>query len=126
LGKLRFLYVGSEKFDADIRYYRDSMGAELIWNLEAFGARVAAFRVGAGPLYILADHRPARSCVPIYEVADLEETVRKLKQRGCDPDRGPIDIPNGPCYLFRDPSGNELAIFQDVRPDALHVEDATE
>jgi len=79
LGKLRFLYMGSGKFDAGLKYYRDSVGAELLWNFKAFGARVAAFRVVEGPLLLLADHRPAPSCLPIYEVKSLESTVNQLK-----------------------------------------------
>jgi len=121
LGKLRFLYAGSGKFDADLKYYRDSVGGELLWNFRAFGARVAALRVGEGPLLLIADHRPAPSYLPIYEVKNLESTVNRLKSRNCRPDSGPFEIPNGPCYVFKDPSGNEFAIFQDVRPNAMGV-----
>jgi len=119
LGKLRFLYTGSEKFDADLKYYRDSIGAELVWNFKAFGTRVAAFRVGEGPLVLIADHRPAPSYMPIYEAGNLKNAVNELKKRGCNPDSGPFEIPNGPCYVFKDPSGNEFAIFEDVRPNAM-------
>jgi predicted enzyme related to lactoylglutathione lyase len=119
LGKLRFLYTGSKKFEADLKYYRDSIGAELLWNFKAFGARVAAFRVGEGPLVLIADHRPAPSSMSIYEAENLKSTVSELKKRGCIPDSGPFEIQNGPCYVFKDPSGNEFAIFQDVRPNAL-------
>ena len=38
------------------------------------------------------------------------------------PTAGPFGIPDGPCYTFRDPSGNELAIFGNERPDALERE----
>ena len=122
LGRLRFLYVGSEKFDADLKYYHDSIGAELVWNVKAFGARVAALRLGDDPLLLLADHRPAPSCLPIFEVKDLQKTVSELKARGASPESGPFEIPNGPCCVFKDPSGNEFAIFQDVRPNAMEDE----
>ena len=118
-GPLRFLYVGSADFDADLRYYRDSLGAELVWNRKAFGARVAALRVGTGPLLVLADHRPAPSCLPIFEVDDFEEAMKDLERRGNTPDKGPLEIPNGPCAIFKDKSGNEFAIFQDVRPNVM-------
>lgn len=119
LGKLRFLYVGSGKFDDDLSYYRSGVGGELVWNFKAFGARVAALRIGDGPLLLLADHRPAPSSMPIFEVEDLKSTIKQLKSRNCQPEGGSLEIPNGPCYLFKDPSGNEFAIFQDVRPRAL-------
>lgn len=115
-GNLEYLYVGTADFERDLAYYRDVLGAPLLWNLEGFGAHVAAFRLGQGPLLLLADHRPAPSCMPLYAVADLKETGRDLRKRGWKPDGRPFEIPNGPCYVFDDPSGNHLGIFQNDRP----------
>jgi hypothetical protein len=105
LGPLRFLYVGSADFDADFRYYRDSLGAELVWNRKAFGARVAAFHVGTGPLLLLADHRPAPSCLPIFEVDDFEKALKDLKRRGNTPDRARSRFPMAPAPSSRIPAG---------------------
>jgi len=121
-GRLRFLYVGTGKFEEDLKYYRDRLGFEVVWNKKAFGARVAALRVGEGPLWLLADHRPAGSCMPIFEVIDLDEALHELKGRGAEPERGPFEIPNGPCCVFKDPSGNEFAVFEDVRPNVFEEE----
>jgi predicted enzyme related to lactoylglutathione lyase len=119
LGTLTFLYQGSADFERDLAYYGQIIGAQKVWHFEHFGARVAAFRVGEGPLMIIADHRPAPSCLPVFAVEDLEGTVRDLKARGCEAEGGRFEIPNGPCYLFKDPSGNAFAIFQDVCPKAM-------
>jgi predicted enzyme related to lactoylglutathione lyase len=119
LGTLAYLYLGSADFERDIAYYQGVIGAQKVWHFEHFGARVAAFRVGAGPLVLLADHRPAPSCLLVFEVTDLEATVRGLQARGWEAEGNRFEIPNGPCYLFKDPSGNEFAIFQDVRPHAM-------
>ena len=119
LGELKYLYVGTSRFEEDLAYYSDVLGGEKVWQFEEFGAKVAAFRVAAGPLLLIADHRPAPSCLPVFAVRDLDATVSALEGRGWRPDRGPIEIPDGPCYLFRDRSGNELAVFGNVRPDAL-------
>lgn len=119
LGHLAYLYVGTSRFDEDLAYYRDVIGAELLWSFDRFGARVAAFRVAAGPPLLIADHRPAPSCLPVFAVPELEVTVRALEARGWRPEAGPFEIPDGPCYLFRDPSGNQLAVLGNVRPDAL-------
>lgn len=113
---LQYLYVGTSKFQRDLDYYKDVLGASLIWNLEGFGAHVAAFCLGKGPLVLLADHRPAPSCMPLYRVNDLKETAKTLRKRGWAPEGRPFEIPNGPCYVFEDPSGNRLGIFQDDRP----------
>ena len=113
---MRFLYIGTGKFEEDLRFYRDAIGAELVWNRNAFGARVAAFRMGEGPLWLLADHRPAGTCIPIFEVSNLKDSLREFRARGTRQDRGPFEIPNGPCCIFKDGSGNEFGIFQDERP----------
>lgn len=118
-GLLKYLYTGSKDFAKDLAYYRDVLGARVVWNFHEFGAHVAAVEVGEGPLILLADHRPAPSMMPVFVVGDLEATVRALRKRGWRELQGPLEIPDGPCYTFQDPSGNEVAIFQNDRPDAL-------
>ncbi len=115
-GTLAYLYVGTANFERDLAYYRDVLGGELVWNHTGFGAHVAAFRIGGGPLLLLADHRPAPSCMPVYEVDDLKNASKALKKRGWKPDGRSFEIPNGPCYAFEDPSRNRFAIFENVRP----------
>jgi predicted enzyme related to lactoylglutathione lyase len=119
LGKLAYLYIGTSDFDRDVAYYRDVLGAELVWAFNAFDAKVAALRVCDGPLFLLADHRPAPSCMPILAVENLEATAEALKRRGWKSDGDRFDLPNGPCYKFTDPSGNPLAIIENDRPDAM-------
>jgi hypothetical protein len=119
LGRLKYLYVGTARFEEDLAYYVGVLGAEKVWHFERFGAKVAALRVADGPLLLLADHRPAPSCMLVFAVADLEATATELRSRGWEPQAGPFDIPDGPCYVFADRSGNPLAIFGDVRPDNL-------
>jgi len=115
-GPLRFLYVGTADTERDLAYYMKVLGAEKLWRFKEFGADVAAVRLGAGPLLLLADHREAPSVMPIFEVDDLKATAKDLKKRGWKPKGSSFEIPNGPCYVFLDPSGNEYAIFEDVRP----------
>jgi hypothetical protein len=55
-GKLEYLYVGTVDFERDVAYYRDVLGAEVVWAFHAFGARVAALRVCAGPLLVTVDY----------------------------------------------------------------------
>ena len=113
LGRLAYLYVGTAAFERDRAYYRDVLGAELVWAFHAFGARVAAFRVCQGPLVLLADHRPAPSCMPVLAVADLDATIAALKARGWRSE--------GRCSRYRvaDPSGNPYALFQNDRPGVM-------
>jgi predicted enzyme related to lactoylglutathione lyase len=119
LGKLAYLYLGTAAFERDVAFYRDVLGGNIVWAFNAFGAKVAAVQVCDGPLFLLADHRPAPSCMPILAVENLEATVEELKRRGWQSDGDPFEIPNGPCYRFTDPSGNQMAIFQNTRPGAM-------
>src|SRR5437899_7529166 len=90
--------------------------ADKICDLSSFGTRVSSFLIWYAPPVLLAGHRPAPSCLPIFEVKDIDATAKELKRKGWQPESGKFEIPNGPCYLFKDPSGNQLAVFQDVRP----------
>ena len=117
--KLKYLYVGTSDFERDLAYYRDILKADLVWNLTGFGVHVAAFKVGAGPMVLLADHRPAPSCMPVYAVENLGAAVRALRKQGWKPDGGRIEIPNGPCYAFEDSSKNRFGIFENVRPNVF-------
>src|SRR3989337_411710 len=93
---LEYLYMGNADFERDLMYYRDVLGAPLVWNLDGMGARVAAFRLARGPLMLLADHRPAPSCMPLYVVKDLKATAKALRKRGWKPGGRTFEIPNGP------------------------------
>jgi predicted enzyme related to lactoylglutathione lyase len=120
LGRLAYLYLGSADFDADMAYYRDVVGAAVVWNFARFGARVAAVRVAAGPLLLIADHRPSPSILPIWAVDDLDATEEQLRARGWIADER-VEVPDGPVALFHDPSGNQLALLGEDRPAALEA-----
>ncbi len=120
-GKLTYLYVGTSDLDRDLSYYTKVLGATLLWNYHEFGAKVASVRLCEGPQYILADHRSAPSVLPIFEVGDLKATAKNLRSRGWKPESRSFEIPPGPCFVFKDPSGNELAIFENARPGLMET-----
>lgn len=115
-GPLRFLYVGSSDVGRDLKAYV-AAGAVEVWDKTAFGTRVAAVRMGPGPMVLLAGHRPAGHVLPIYEVKDLKATVKRLRSAGWTVEGEAFEIPNGPCRLVKDPSGAEVALFEDRRPE---------
>jgi predicted enzyme related to lactoylglutathione lyase len=118
-GRLKYLYIGVDDFPATLRYHTEVLGARLVWHFHDFGTDVAAVELGEGPLLLLAEHRHAPSVLPIFIVDDLEATVADLRKNGWVPLAGPFGIPDGDCYTYQDPSGNEFAFFEDTRPDAL-------
>jgi predicted enzyme related to lactoylglutathione lyase len=117
--KMAFLYVGSSDFEADFHFYRHLLRAQLVWGFDRFGAKVAAFKLGDSPLILIADHLTAPSTMPIFMVNDLALTIKQLTLRGWRSERESIEIPNGTCYVFQDPSKNRYAIFENVRPLAM-------
>ncbi|MFO1533867.1 MAG: VOC family protein [Thermoplasmatota archaeon] len=118
---MRFLYVGSSDTGRDAAWYVEHAGARKVWHFKAFGAEVAALQLGPGPLVLLADHRKAGTVLPIYEVADLFTERGRLEKAGWECHDPGFETPNGPCVLLRDPSGNELALLEDRRPQAMEA-----
>ncbi len=82
---LRYLYVGSKSVQKDLEYYTNILGAEKVWDISSSGTRVAAVRLGKGPLVLLADHRPPGSCIMIFQVEGVKVASEKLRKRGWKP-----------------------------------------
>jgi len=118
-GPLRFLYVGTSDTARDVRWYVEKAGACKVWHLRAFGAEVACLDVGAGPMLLLADHRPPGTVLPIYKVDDLKATVQAMQKAGWEPEGPLFEVLNGPCRMFKDPSGNEVCLMLETRPGAM-------
>ncbi len=127
-GRLVYLYLGSGDVAADLAWWNEVLGAELLWRYAAFGADVAGIRLGgdasggavpAGPVVILADHRPVPSCLPIWAVDDLDLTIEWLAATGWSRSAVRVEVPDGPCLVLTDPSGNQLALLRQDRPDVL-------
>jgi predicted enzyme related to lactoylglutathione lyase len=118
-GKLEYLYIGCADFDRDLTYYTEVLGAQLLWAFDSLDARVAALRLAAGAPLLLSTHRQAPSCQPIFSVASLDTAVKTLMARGWTSQGDAVETPNGTAYLFVDPSGNQFAILQNDRPDAM-------
>jgi hypothetical protein len=117
--ELRFLYLGSDNTDEDLPAWLTLPGARLRWRFEAFGADVAAVDLGAPPLILLADHRPAGSVLPIFAVADLEAASATLLAGGWRRQLGPLGTPEGPATVLSGPSGTSLALLRVDRPGAM-------
>ena len=117
---LDYLYVPAPDFEKSLRYYLETLGGELVWKIHAFDAWVACIRIaGDGPPILLASHLEGDCPIQIYSVANLAKAARELRTRGWRAETGPFEIPNGPCYTFRDPAGVRLAIYENQRPEVV-------
>jgi hypothetical protein len=101
---------------ADLEALREGLGAELVFAIEAFGARVAMLRLAGGPPeLLLADHLEGEQPVLVYRVDDLAAAVRELEGGGVD--AGPeLGIPYGPMHSFV-VAGKRLAVYEVTRPE---------
>ena len=80
---LDFLYTPSADVAADVEHFTGVLGAELVFAIEAFGARVAMLRLSASePALLFADHLGGERPVLLYRVADLEAAMSALEARG--------------------------------------------
>lgn len=120
--RLVYVYVGTSNYDADYEFYKNVLRAELIWEFENFGAKVAAFNLCGKPYLLIADHVQAPSKRLIYEVENIRTAAKQLKARGWKADGNESEVPDGPCINFSDKSGNKYAILQMTRPYILEGE----
>lgn len=121
-GRLAYLYLGTSDAATDLAFYQEAFGAQLVWRFHAFGTDVGAVRIASeGPLVVLAEHRPAPSCLPIWTVADLDAAVERLARSKFAPAGETVGTPDGPVHVLRDPSGNEIGLLRADRPGALEA-----
>jgi hypothetical protein len=115
--RLDFVYTPSTDVAADVQQFVDTLGAEVVFAIEKFGARVAMVRLASEPPEVLlADHFEGERPVLVYRVESLAEATETLIGRGFDP--GPeLEIPHGPMRSFALPSGHRVAIYELTRPE---------
>jgi len=116
---LDFLYVPAPDIEASISYYTNVLGSKLAWKIHAFGVWVACVRVSnSEPLLLLADHIKKNDLIMICRVSSLDSTASTLRSQGWKEEKM-LEIPPGPCYTFRDPAGNAIAIYENLRPEVM-------
>jgi predicted enzyme related to lactoylglutathione lyase len=119
---LDFLYVPAPDIESSVRYYTQVLGGELLWKIHAYGVRVACIALTESeeekPYVLLADHIHKNDVMLVYQVENLDNAIKQLKLKGWK-EENRIEIPPGPCCTFRDPAGNALVIYENVRPDFM-------
>src|SRR6266545_7152267 len=116
LGTLDYLYAPSADVAADVRWFTEILGAELVFAIDSGGTRVAMVRLGSdAPALLVTDHLPDDRPIPLYRVASLIDASNRLAEGGWTPDRT-VDLPMGPATTFHAPGGLRLAIYESSRP----------
>jgi hypothetical protein len=115
--ELDYLYMPSRDVAADVAHFTNVIGARVLFAIDDGGTRVAMLELSAGaPRVLLTDHVEGDAPILVYRVADLETTVRALRERGWSPSRT-LEIPQGPVASFRAPGGQRIAVYERTRPD---------
>jgi predicted enzyme related to lactoylglutathione lyase len=118
---LDFLYIPAPDIESSVQYYTEVLGGKLLWKIHAFGVWVACIALSdvEKPYVLLADHIQKNDVMLIYRVDKLDSAIDQLKSKGWK-EENRIEIPPGPCCTFRDPAGNALVIYENIRPDVLN------
>jgi hypothetical protein len=115
--ELDFVYMPSKNVAADVRYFTDVLGADLVFAVEGMGTRVAMVALTEQPpRVLLAGHLEGERPILVYRVADIGAATAELESRGWRRGQA-LEIPHGPVSTFTTPGGQRLAIYQLTRPE---------
>jgi len=116
---LDFLYTPSADMAADVRYFTEVPGGELVFAIEAMGTKVAMIRLGeAAPAILLTDHLEGDRPILVYRVDRLADSLAALEAQGWTRERT-LELPPGPACSFRTPGGHRIAIYEATRPEVV-------
>jgi hypothetical protein len=118
-GSLDYIYVPVGDVDGEASRYVQLLGAELVWKVRAMGTTVACVRAGDGPAILLSGHLQGPGPILVYRVPDYAAAVAHLRARHLAVRE--LEIPHGPCATFTMAAGQRYAVYQLLRPDAVHL-----
>jgi hypothetical protein len=121
--QLDFIYSPSRDVASEAAHLVTVLGARLVFAIDAMGTRVAMRELTDRPPHLLlTDHLEGELPIVIYRVANLDESLGRLKASGFE-QGSTLEIPVGPCCSFTTPGGHRFAIYEPTRPEvARHFE----
>ena len=110
MARLNYVELPVSDIEAARGFYEAAFG----WTMTAFGPTYAATLTGDTDVGLQADAGEAtKAPLPVIEVEDLEETLAAVERAGGTVVRPIFAFPGGRRFHFRDPAGNELAVWSD-------------
>lgn len=109
-GKLDYLELPAVDLPGTRAFYEAAFG----WVFEAYGPDYAGFDEGLNGGFD-ADPDGTRVPLPILYARDLEAMAAKVEAAGGRIVKPIFAFPGGRRFHFRDPSGNELAVWSEGR-----------
>ena len=115
---LDFVYLPSRDVAGELKHFTDSLGARLVFAIEALETRVAMlYLTETSPPLLLAGHLEGDQPVLVYRVPDLEQTIGELMRRGAQTGAR-FEIPHGPGVELVMLGPQRIALYQLTRPEA--------
>ena len=116
-GQLDFVYMPSRDVAADLEYYVDALGGEVVFTVERFNTRVGMVRVADDvPELVLAEHLEGDAPVLLYRVAELDGAIAELERRGAELSER-FEFPYGFGAEVLSPGPQRLAVYERSRAD---------
>jgi catechol 2,3-dioxygenase-like lactoylglutathione lyase family enzyme len=116
LESLDFIYMPSRDPAAELDWFEQTLGAEVVFAIEAFGTRVAMVQPAAGPAVLLAGHLEGERPILVFRVESLDRAATELEAAGAAVS-GEFGIPHGPIREIEARGGHRLAIYELTRPE---------
>jgi len=109
-GRIDYVELPGGDLIATKRFYEQAFG----WAFTDYGPAYSAFDEGIDGGFNADAADQARMPLVILYADDLGAMEAKVRAAGGEILRGPYDFPGGRRFHFRDPSGNELAVWSET------------
>lgn len=109
-GKLDYLELPADSTSTIKAFY----GAAFGWTFQDYGPTYAAFSEGLDGGFD-ADEETLKAPLPVLYAADLEAALSRVTAAGGTIVKPIFDFPGGQRFHFRDPAGNEMAIWSEPK-----------
>lgn len=106
-GKLDYLELPGGALPATKRFYADAFG----WGFTDYGPSYAAYSEGLDGGFDADAEAPKP--LPVLFAKDLEAMLARVTEAGGEIVRPIFSFPGGRRFHFRDPAGNELAVWSE-------------
>jgi predicted enzyme related to lactoylglutathione lyase len=107
--RLDYVELPAAKLDEAVAFYEAAFG----WTLARFGPTYAATTTGDTDVGLQGDPSDAPAVpLPVIQVEDVDAAAAAVEAAGGDITRPVFDFPGGRRFHFRDPNGNDMAVWQ--------------
>ena len=108
-GRIDYVEMPGGELSSTKRFYEQAFG----WEFTDYGPNYAAFDEGLDGGFDATAPEDAKPLVILF-ARDLDAMLKKVVAAGGEITVDPFDFPGGRRFHFRDPAGNELAVWTEV------------